>query len=83
MDSYMADGTYIIVTPVGQDDWQAVVYSHSFRRIDEYWLVNPDGLENSGWLLVKRVDGENRILRANPFSPVLGCRHLKAIYVEL
>jgi hypothetical protein len=78
------EGTYVIVTPVGQVDWQCVVYSTSYTRVVEYWCTNPDELEDRDqWLLIKRVNGKNVILKPNPFSPVIGCRHLKAIYVEL
>jgi hypothetical protein len=80
---WINEGTYIIVTPVGQNDWQAVVYSNSYRRIADYWCTNPDELDNESWLLIKYTNGQNVILRANPSSPVIGCSHLKAIYVEV
>ena len=81
---YETEGTYIIVTPVEDKEWQAVVYSSSYRRIAEYFCTNPDEREdNDRWLLIKRVDGENVILKANPFNPVIGCIHVKAIYMEI
>ena len=83
-ETWLEDGTYIIVTPVEEHDWQCVVYSSSYRRISEYWCSNPDEREDKdSWLLIKRVDGENVILKANPFNPVIGCIHVKAIYMEI
>jgi hypothetical protein len=81
---WLEEGMYVIVTPVGQNDYEAVVYSKVYRRIAEYFCVNPDEREdNDSWLLIKRVHGENVILKANPFSPVIGCIHVKPIYMEI
>jgi hypothetical protein len=80
---WIEDGTYVIVVPV-EDTWQCIAYSKVYRRISDYWITNPnDRLDNESWLMVKRVDGENVVIRANPHSPVIGCSHLKTIYVEV